>query len=181
MINPHYELGSGYHDGSPVEQDVKAWLGRWKTIENVPERHCLNQYADVLDADTAWDEFVEEYGQDWSDNVRKYQYGKGWREWTAFCQERDIHPLCPVPEDIAVHLDEQRAEASSDQTLHQTRFRPLCRLFEFLRYHVDYPHRYNPWLMAVLEGGGAEAAWGARIEKRIKRYEAEQEVPADDV
>lgn len=167
MINPHYDLESGHHDGDLVEQDARAWLGIWKSIEDVPDRQRLQQYADVVDADKAWDEFCEEYGQDWTETTRKYQYGKAWREWTSYCEQHAIHRLCPEPSDVEGHLVEQRSEAASDSTLHQTRFRPLCRLFEYLRYSTEYPHKYNPAIMAVLFGGAAYAAWRDRISNRL--------------
>lgn len=120
-----------------------------------------------MDPDERWEEFVEEYGQDWTEHTRKYQYGKGWREWISYCSEIDIHPLAPTPEQVEEHLSKQREEASTDATLHQTRFRPLCRLFEWLRYHTDSPVRYNPWIMAVLLDADASAAWRSRISSRI--------------
>lgn len=167
MINPHYDLESGYHEGDLIEQDARAWLGIWKKLEDVPSRFRLEQYADSLSADDAWNEFCEKYGEDWTQTTRKYQYGKAWREWTSYCEEHDLHRLCPAPADIEHHLHNQRSEAASDGTLHQTRFRPLCRLFEHLRYSTDYPHKYNPTIMAVLHGGAAYAAWRDRISARL--------------
>lgn len=167
MINPHYDLDSGHHHGGLVEQDAKAWLGVWKTIEDVPERYRLERYQDVLDPEELWDEFCTEHGEDWSEATRKYQYGKGWREWTAYCEELDIHPLAPTPQAVEDHLQQQREESASDGTLHQTRFRPINRLFEHLRYHTDVPVRYNPFVMAVLLNGAAHAAWSDRIKNRL--------------
>jgi hypothetical protein len=167
VINPHYDFESGYHSGDLVEQDAKAWLGIWKTYNDVPARYRLKEYESVLDATELWEEFCEEYGKDWAEQTRKYQYEKGWREWRNYCNEHELHPLAPTPLHVEDHLEQQREEAASDGTLHQTRFRPLCRMNEWLRYRSDAPVRYNPWIMAVLLGGAAYAAWADRIKRKL--------------
>ena len=175
MINPHYDHDSAYHSGDAVEQDVKAWLGIWKSLDEVPHLHRLSRFTDIIDVEDSWDEFVSDYGADWSEHTLQYAYGKGWREWLAFCDERRIHPACPTPEEVEEHLAHQRAEMSTNQTLHDTRFRPLFYWWEWMRYHVDYPVKYNPALMAVLLGGVAYDAWKTRVSDRLWKQEIREQ------
>lgn len=182
MINPHYDHESDYHSGTPVEADANAWLGKWKSIDDVPSRYRLQQYADIIDAEVAWKGFCDEAGADWSAHTRKYVYGKAWREWTAYCDENNIHPACPDPADVEAHLAIQQNSVNTNQTLHDARFRPLHRWWEWMRYHVDYPVRYNPALMAILLNGATADAWKTRVSERLwqQQLRAQENSEADD-
>lgn len=171
MINPHYDHTSAFHSGDAVEQDAKAWLGVWKCLEEVPHLQRLARFTKNIDATSSWDAFVSDYGADWSEHNLKYGYGKGWREWLAYCEPREIHPACPTPEDVEKHLALQRAEMSTNQTLHDTRLRPLLYWWEWMRYHVEYPVKYNPALMAVLLRGATYDAWETRVSDRLWKQE----------
>jgi hypothetical protein len=53
MIETNYDYDSGYHEGSIVEQDALAFLGAFKTIEDVPARYYLENHASELTSDGA--------------------------------------------------------------------------------------------------------------------------------
>lgn len=180
MINPHYDHESDYHSGSPVESDAKAWLGPWKSIEDVSPRYRLQQYADIIDAEDSWEAFCDEYGDDWSENTRKYVYGKAWKEWTDYCDKNNIHPACPEPANVENHLSIQQDSVSTDKTLHDVWYRPLFRWWEWMRYHVDYPVRYNPALMAVLFNGATADAWQTRVSDRLWQQQLREKEAANN-
>jgi hypothetical protein len=44
-----------------------------------------------------------------------------------------------------------------------------------MRYHVDYPVKYNPALMAVLLRGAAYDAWKTRVSDRLWKQELREQ------
>ena len=100
-------------------------------------------------------------------------YGKAWREWSAYCDAHDVNPALANPQDIEAHLTEQRAQVNKLKTVHDARFRPLFRWYRWMLFHTDYPHRYNPVVMAVLLGGATHDVWQTRLwdRKNIPKME----------
>jgi len=166
MIETNYEYDSGYHEGTLVEQDALAFLGVFKCIEDVPDRYHLANFAADMDAETAWDAFDAAELEGKSYQTRRYKYGKAWREWRSYCEACDIHPALPDPQDIEIHLTEQREEMDELGTVYTNRFRPLYLWFRWMLFHPTYPHRYNPTLMAVLLGGTVYDVWRLRLHDR---------------
>jgi Uri superfamily endonuclease len=41
----------------------------------------------------------------------------------------------------------------------------INRLYDWLQWHVDYPHVYNPVLMAAVDGGSSSQIWEQKLRK----------------
>lgn len=52
------------------------------------------------------------------------------------------------------------------KSVHDARFRPLFRWYRWMQFHTDYPHRYNPVVMAVLLYGATHQIWQTRFSDR---------------
>lgn len=166
MIETNYNYDSGFHEGSLVEQDALAFLGVFKRVEDVPDRYYLGNFISEVDAEDAWKHFEVKKLEGVSDHTREYVYGKAWREWTAYCDEHGVHPALGDPQDIESHLAEQWAEMGKLKSLHDARFRPIFRWYRWMQFHIDYPHRYNPVVMAVLLSGVTSDIWETRLYDR---------------
>ena len=163
MIQTNYNYDSGYHTGTIVEQDALAFLGAFKTIEDVPDRYYLPNFETAIDAEEAWNAFDEEELEGLSHQQRRYVYGKAWREWRAYCDVHDVNPALADPDDIEAHLTEQCSLVNTLKSVHDARFRPLFRWYRWMVVRTDYPHRYNPVVMAVLLGGATHDIWQTRL------------------
>jgi len=166
MIETNYDFDSGYHDGTLVEQDALAFLGAFKSVSDVPERYYLPNFSAEMDAESAWEHYCTEELAGLSEHQRKYVYGKAWREWKAFCAEHGIHSALADPADVEAHLEEQYQEVNTLKTVHDARFRPLFRWYRWMQFRTDYPHRYNPVVMAVLLDGTTHDIWKTRFYDR---------------
>lgn len=163
MIETNYDYDSDYHSGSVVEQDVLAFLGVFKTIDDVPDRYRLPNFETDIDALEAWNAFDAAELTGLSAHSRRYVYGKAWREWRDYCERNEVNPALADPQDIEEHLAEQRAEVGKLKTVHDARFRPLYRWYQWMQFHADYPHRYSPVVMAVLLDGTTHDVWETRL------------------
>lgn len=161
-----YDPETGYHAGPPAIQDALAHLGVFKRIEEVPARYRLQNYTESLNASDLWEAFVKEHGDSWGDHTRRNVYGKAWREWMNFCDERGVHSALPNPADVEEHIAIQREEVNTGQTVYTNRYRPLYRFFTWLTFHPEWPHKYNPALMAVVHNGAVAHVWQWRMNDR---------------
>jgi hypothetical protein len=166
MIETNYDYDTNYHSGSLVEQDAKAFLGVFKSIEEVPERYYLANFRSEIDGEVEWNVYDAEELSGLTFHQRQYVYGKAWREWSSFCEENGVHSALADPQDIEVHLAEQRDSVNKLKTVHDARFRPLFRWYRWMMFHSEYPHRYNPVVMAVLLDGTTYDIWETRFYDR---------------
>jgi hypothetical protein len=127
--------------------------------------HLPNFMIDA-DAEEAWNAFDAAELEGKSYQTRCYKHGKAFREWRAWCDDHGAHPALADPEDIEAHLTEQAAEMDKLATVYTNRFRPLFLWYRWMMCHADFPHRYNPTLMAVLLGGTVYDLWEIRLRDR---------------
>ena len=165
-MQPGYDHDSDYHDGDPVVQEALATLGAFKAIDDVPTRYRLQNFESDVDADESWLAFEERFLEGLSYHTRKYVYGKAKREWWSYCEDNGVHPALPDPADIEDHLSTQVAEVNKLKSAHDARFRPLFRWFRWMTYSTEWPHRYNPTVMAVLFEGATYRVWATRLADR---------------
>lgn len=166
MIKTRYDYESGYHEGSLVEQDALAFLGIYKAVEDVPARYYLPNFASEMDGDEEWERFDAEELEGMSYHSRMYVYGTAYRRWRDYCKENGVHPALADPQDIEGHLAEQMETDLKLKSVHDSRFRPLYRWYRWMTFHTEYPHRYNPVVMAVLLGGATYTIWETRLTDR---------------
>lgn len=168
MIETNYDYESGYHEGNLVEQDALAFLGAFKRVEDVPDRYYLPHFASDVDAEDAWNAFDAEELEGLSAHTRRYVYGKAYREWMAYCDDHNVHAALANPQDIEEHIAVQRKIVNKLKTVHDARFRPLFRWYRWMTFSTEYPHRYNPVVMAVLLDGSTADIWQTRLFDRKK-------------
>jgi hypothetical protein len=167
VIESNYAHGSGYHDGSVTEQDAIAYLGVFKRLEDVPDRYRAERRAPDLDAEEAWDAFKRDKGvYEYTEHTQKYKYGKAWRQWVEYCDDSGLNPVFASPHDVESFLSAEMEDISTYKTGHDLRFRPLFMWYRWMQWDVDYPHLYNPMVMAVLLGGTTARIWRTRLYDR---------------
>jgi hypothetical protein len=164
MIETNYDYESGYHDGSLVEQDARAFLGVFKRIESVPDRYLLSNFTADVEADAAWNAFIADELADSTEHTRETVYGGAYRRWCEYCDQHGAHAALADPADVEGWLAyEVETHNRTMKTAHDLQFRPLFRWYRWMAFHTDYPHRYQPTIMAVLLGGVAHDVWKTRM------------------
>lgn len=164
MIETNYDFESEYHDGSIVEQDALAFLGVYKRIEDVPDRYYLMNFETDVDADAAWEAFCDDKLANITNQTREKVYGGAYRRWCEYCDRHDVHPALADPADIEGWLAyEVESHSSTMKAAHDLQFRPIFRWYRWMTFHTEYPHRYQPTIMAVLLGGVTFDIWQTRM------------------
>ncbi|OYR42895.1 hypothetical protein [Halorubrum sp. Eb13] len=164
MIETNYNYESGYHEGSFVEQDALAYLGVYKRIEDVSDLYYLGNFETDVDADAAWEDFCDKKLANSTTHTRETVYGGAYRRWCEYCDRHGIHPALADPANIEKWLaHEIEAHNSTMKAAHDLQFRPIFRWYRWMAWNSDWPHRYQPTIMAVLLGGVTYDIWQTRL------------------
>lgn len=139
----------------------EEWMGVYRRLENVPNRYRLYHHADAYDDRDVYQEFLTNevlprVTSDWTKHGAHRQ-GRRWKEFLA--QTSQVHHALATPDDI-----ETWAQTLLDDVAMATARRYWTRIeafYRWLMWNADYPHVYNPALMAADQDGASSEIWEA--------------------
>lgn len=168
-----------------ANQDPKARMGVFKSIDDVPDRYRLSNYAEEFRGNDTWSWYLM-LRFDGTVNQAQGQLGKCrageiercGRYFKAFMhRERDRHHALATPGDIEAFLSEIKdgyknptKQPRTTSTVYDTYFAPVNRFYDWLQSWVDFPHRHQPVLMACANGGVARECWDYRMGLADKQF-----------
>lgn len=141
--------------------DPRQRMGVYTSLESVPSMYRLESYAEAYEHRDLWREFVEAERLPASarEEQRLERFG---REWSAHTAPR--HHAFARPADVeswmADLLDEYAIATVYD------RWMRLEAFYSWLQWHAEFPHRYNPVLMAAVEGAAGRTLWNHKMRSR---------------
>ena len=157
---------SDHPDDTPGQRDVEYWLGIYETIEEVPTRYRLGTFASQFRDQDTWDEYLDTR-DDLKESTKEnswYPCGDRFKQFLG--EEVGRHHALARPDDIEAYLQHIKdggysikVTERSDNTVYYQHLSPLKTFFDWLVHHVDYPHVYNPVLMAAHSGGITRKLW----------------------
>ncbi len=133
-------------------------MGVYKRIAQVPDRYRLSSYAAEYEGRETWAEYVDEEIPDdrrerFMDDTERVE-----RRWKSHMESRDRHHALATPTDVEQWCSWLVTEFSIGHAYHPY----WCRVEEFYDYlywHTDHSHVYNPFLMAAAEYPAAGRIW----------------------
>lgn len=157
--------------------DPRDRLGVYKTFADVPQRYQFEQYADEYDGRDVWSEFCREhlYQQGSSDSFRSDVDRTG-SHWLTHMESRGRHHALADPEDVEAWCRTLTADEDKTISTAYNYWVHVRSFYDWLRWHVDHPHTYDPVLMAAVHGDAAADVWAHKIRKLRNaraRYEAD--------
>lgn len=147
--------------------DPRERMGVYKRFDEVPSRHRLHHHAAAYEGHDVWADFEEE------ELAPKYDSDRFWRDtrlaeerWKAHMKKGGRHHALAVPEDVEAWnenlLDRYQVSWAWKHVLRVEQF------YDWLVWHTEHPHVYNPVLMAVVEheDGASGELWGHKVSQR---------------
>lgn len=137
-----------------------ARMGVYKRLADVPERHRLENYADAYADRDVWAEFrAAEYPPETTGERTREDVARAGRFLQEHADAHDVHPALATPvvvESFATWLLEDREYSPRMACAY---FDRVDSFYEWLLWHADHPHAYNPARMAAADGGAAGRVW----------------------
>jgi len=147
-------------------------LGVYKRLADVPEHHRLRQYRERYTGRDVWAEYVEE--RDLFERYDSDRYERATtravNDWKSHVEARDHHHALSTPEDVNTWC-ETLCNDRSYRTVYNLYWTRLAAFYEWLHWHTNYPHTYDPFLMAAHEYADSAAGriWDEKIKQREER------------
>jgi hypothetical protein len=153
-------------DDAPGKRDVEYWLGVYKSIEEIPPRYRLGSFASEFAGRDTWANYLETREELAESTKKNAWYPCGDRFKKFMQEEAERHHALPRPADIEAYLSHIKdggysikVTERSINTVYYQHLSPLKTFFNWLVNHVDYPHVYNPVLLAAHAGGITREVW----------------------
>ena len=168
-----------------TKQDPTARMGVFKSIDDVPDRYRLSNYADQFRGEDTWSWYLtlrfDGTLSQAQGNLGKSRAGEVERCGRYFKnfmhRERGTHHALATPADIEAFLSAVKdgyknptKQSRSISTVYDTYFAPVNRFYDWLQAWVDFPHRHHPVLMACANGGVARECWTYRMDKADRQF-----------
>lgn len=157
---------SNRSDDAPGKRDVEYWLGVYKSIEEIPTRYRLESFESQFREQDTWDTYLETRDDLKESTKENSWYPCGDRFKRFMREEVGRHHALAHPDDIEAYLQHIKhggysikVVERSDNTVYYQHLSPLKTFFNWLVHHVDYPHVYNPVLMAAHSEGITRELW----------------------
>lgn len=152
---------------SPAQkpENPKKMMGVYKTLEDVPERRRFHQYTASYEGRDVWSEYLREslYSSEKADSTKK-RYKRIEGEWKAHMNDRGRHHALATTEDV-----EKWSEALLERLSVITarwKWEGINEFYDWLLWHTEHPHLYNPFLMAAARDGPSAVIWEERLNRR---------------
>ena len=149
----------------PKSTDPADRMGVYKSIGDVPERRRLSQHAAAYDGRDVWSEYLHEHLFDrvTGERGRKDARRVGDR-WQAHMDDCGRHHALATPDDVeawsASLLDELTLRTAYNY------WSSVERFYRWMQWHAEFPHLYNPFLMAAAVSGSAtRKLWDKKMQR----------------
>ncbi|WP_313692093.1 hypothetical protein [Halorarum halobium] len=145
-------------------QDVTDRMGVYKRLEDVPAHHRLERYAETYEDRDVWAEFCEEYEYEQGSSATFLrEVDRVGDNWLTHMATRGRHHVLATPADVEA-WSETLVSDKSMSTAYNYWVR-IKRFYEWLTWHVDHPHVYDPVLIAVVTGDATGQIWEEKLRK----------------
>ncbi|QGA83706.1 hypothetical protein [Halomicrobium sp. LC1Hm] len=133
-------------------------LGVYKRLSDVPSRYRLHHHAEAYESRDTWQEFCEEYEyKQGSHDGYEAEVDRAGSDWKNHMATSDRHHALATPEDVEAWCANLLADKSERRTYDY--WLRVNRFYDWLQWHSEHPHVYNPVLMAAVVGDATKRVW----------------------
>jgi len=140
---------AGVRGDTRAEQVAYASLGAYKRLSDVPYKHRLARFVGEYANRPLMDEFIDGYKPHAAASYRQRKFHRVRRAVENHITEGHYAFLTPQQADEFFGTIANQTVPSQ----YETYLSALRTMYEWLIFHHDYPHRYNPLDMAILHHG----------------------------
>jgi hypothetical protein len=139
-------------------------MGVYRSLDGVPDRYRLGNYEAAYADRDVWAEWVDTLDLT---NYLEETLGRAEREWKAHMDDQRRHHALARPEDAVTWATALLDGSRGVGTAYNRYWVQVEKFYTWLQTHVDHPHVYHPFWMAVVadRDGPTGRIWNKKIEK----------------
>lgn len=151
--------------GSDVaSKDPRDRVGVYQRFDDVPEHYRFGVHADAYEGRDVWDEFEARRLAEFTSDSFRQKLERAGRRWREHMADRGRHHALARPADVEAFfadlLDELTVLTAYEYYIHVSAF------YDWLLWHADHPHLYDPVKLAAIEGGASRRLFDFSIRPR---------------
>ena len=149
-----------------ISKAPETRAGLYRYINEVPEHYRLRNYKSRFQGQDSWSQYLEAkdlYREDHSDHHLDQIDRRGER-WKEFCSRRNVHHALCTPADSEQYATYLLEEYSITRVTASDYWAGIERFYRWMFHHAEYPHRYNPFVMAAIQDPVCEELWRIAVE-----------------
>lgn len=145
-----------------TSESPAARLGVFKELDDVPEGRRFYQYTGAYEGNDTWAKYRAKH--DLSERMSN-EWDRFARRWKAHMDECGRHHALARPADVEAWSAELLSRFKVDRSYQH--WNVIEGFYEWLKFHTEHPHAYNPFHMAANEPeSSAREIWNRKMEKR---------------
>lgn len=139
-------------------------MGVYRSLDGVPDRYRLGNYEAAYADRDVWAEWVDTLDLT---NYLEETLERAEREWKAHMDDQRRHHALARPEDAVAWATALLDGSRGVGTAYNRYWVQVEKFYTWLQTHVDHPHVYHPFWMAVVadRDGPTGRIWNKKIEK----------------
>jgi|GEM_PF-817979 len=143
-------------------------LGVYKRLDDVSNRYRLYHHEDAYAGEDTWQEFCEEHEYAQGSYARyEEEVDRAGDHWKAHMESRQRHHALATPSDVEAWCVDLLADKTERRSYEY--WLRVNRFFDWLQWHTEHPHVYNPALMATVVGDAARRIWRWKARQNRQR------------
>lgn len=138
-----------------VSTKIEERLGVFKSIDDVPSRYRFEAFAQSIKQKDVWAEWNAQHSDtEWKQNESRRVRNR----WEEHLEPIDRHHALATPQDVNAYVEELQDEMQLER-VYKPYWLFLKRFYHWLMWNTEYPHRYNPVLMASANYPASREVW----------------------
>lgn len=143
----------------PVDPECRG--GLYKQLKEVPPHHRLKNYTARFEGRDVWSEYIQANDlihERLSENHR-HRIERTGRRWKSHMDDIGRHQALCLPDDVEGYANRLLEEFELSPTVAARYWGELERFYRWMLEHTEYPHRYNPFVMAAINYDTSRDLW----------------------
>lgn len=153
-------------DGRWIPADPAVRAGVYQHIDQVPDHHRLRNYAHRHEGRDCWREYIIATYETSNGEVAASQkplFDRIEHRWKSFIENRGVHHALSTPDDANSYAEHLFAKYPVKVSTAAEYWSFVERFYRWMFVRVDYPHRYNPFVMAAANYDTSRDLWNHAI------------------
>lgn len=146
----------------------EEYAGALQHVEEIPPRYRLETHASQYQDENVWEQYVHDVSLEEHDSERMR---RAWRlagdSWLSHMRDRERHHALARPIDANVWCEYLIADKAR-RTAYDYYFLRVYEFYDYLKFSSEYPHLYNPLLLAAVRHDAARHIWMHRVDDRTR-------------
>lgn len=150
-----------------ASKDPRDRVGVYQRFDDVPEHYRLGVHADAYEGRDVWAKFEALQTAEYTSDSFAKKIERAGRYWREHMVGQGRHHALARPADVEAFFTGLLADRAL-VSVYKPYYVQLAAFYDWLLWHTDYPHVYDPVMMAAIEWGATRRMFDYSTRERSR-------------